>query len=87
MTAIIPPHQPDRRSQAFRIAQRQREANESRHDRLCIVRTEQYGMVSCWCLCKLCWDPVHRRCICMHCHCHAGEIELPLFVPRVHRYE
>jgi hypothetical protein len=79
------PHYPDRRSSAFKQAQREREAAESRHDKLCIRITASYGMTSCWCKCRLCWEPVTRCCICTDCTCRA-EILLPApAIPRMQR--
>jgi hypothetical protein len=81
------PHQPDRRSNQFKKAQREREQAESRHDHLCITVTKSYGMTSCWCKCRLCWDPTYNRCVCVDCPCQA-EILLPsLTIPHMQRGE
>lgn len=81
MTDPPHPHYPDRRSAQFKKAQREREQRESRHDKLCITHTKADGMTSCWCKCRLCWDPTAGKCVCAHCHCHISLTPLPLQLP------
>jgi hypothetical protein len=81
----LQPHYPDRRTATFRQAQRERERLESQHDKLCIRITREYGMESCWCKCKMCWDAVNRLCICSECSCRSETILLSPTIPRMQR--
>jgi hypothetical protein len=66
---FIPPHlSATQRNAERKQAQRRREAEESRHDKLCIALTAP-DLKYCWCLCKICWDRLNRRCICIYCPC------------------
>jgi hypothetical protein len=79
------PHYPDRRSTAFKQAQRERERLESQHDKLCIRITIEYGMESCWCKCKLCWDATNRTCICTVCPCRSETLLPAPAIPHMQR--
>jgi hypothetical protein len=78
VTIFPNPIQPDPRSMQYRKAQRKREQEESRHDKLCISITKEDGMSSCWCKCRICWDIVANRCICTYCTCRAENL-LPVY--------